>query len=137
MSSAAHDLQAAVVAALRADTALTALTGGEDRILDTVPPEQAFPYVAIGRTATTDRSTDDRAGEEHLLTLRCWSRATSRDEVLAMAARVTAALAGLGGIHGDTRIVSLRPVSGDHGYEPADLAWRAVSRFRALTEPAD
>lgn len=134
--SAGHDLQAAIVAALRADAALSTLTGGEARILDVVPPEQAFPYVAIGKTTTQDWSTDDRPGEDHIVTLRCWSRATSRDEALAMADRASAALEGIEGVHGATRIVSFRPVSSDHGYEPADRAWRAVLRFRALSEPA-
>lgn len=136
MSSAAHDLQAAIVAALRADTDLVALLGDADRILDRVPPDRAFPCVVIGRTAAQDWSTDDRTGEEHLVTLRGWSRATSREEVLAVAERMRVALAALAGTHGDTRIVSLQPVSADHGYEPADRAWRATLRFRALTEPA-
>lgn len=134
--SAAHDLQAAIVAALRADTELVALLGDADRIQDRVPPGRALPFVAIGRTSAKDWSTDDRTGEEHLVTLRGWSRATSRDEVLAMAERAAAALAGLAGVHGGTRIVSFEPVSSDHGYEPADRAWRATLRFRALTEPA-
>jgi hypothetical protein len=134
--SAAHDLQAAIVAALRADTDLVALLGDADRVMDRVPPGRAFPFVAIGRTSAQDWSTDDRTGEEHLLTLRCWSRATSRDEVLAMAERVSAALDDLAGVAGDTRIVSFEPVSSDHGYEPADRAWRVTLRFSALTEPA-
>ncbi|WP_193175907.1 DUF3168 domain-containing protein [Oricola nitratireducens] len=136
MSSAAHDLQAAIVAALRADTDLVALLGGEDRILDRVPPDRALPCVVIGRTAAQDWSTDDRTGEEHLVTIRGWSRATGRTEVLAVAERVTAALVALAGVSGDTRIVSCLPVSTDHGYEPADRAWRATIRLRALTEPA-
>jgi hypothetical protein len=134
--SAAHDLQAAIVAALRADMELVTLLGGADRIQDRVPPGRALPFVAIGRTSAQDWSTDDRTGEEHLVTLRCWSRATSRDEVMAMAERISAALAGLAGVAGDTWVVSFEPVSGDHGYEPADRAWRARLRFRALTEPA-
>ncbi|MFZ2101987.1 MAG: DUF3168 domain-containing protein, partial [Oricola sp.] len=134
--SAAHDLQAAIVAALRADAGLLALTGAEDRILDRVPLERGLPFVVIGRTSAQDWSTDDGAGEEHLVTIRCWSRATGRTEVLAMAERVTAALSGLSGVHGGTRIVSFEPVSSDHGFEPADRAWRAASRFRALSEPA-
>lgn len=134
--SAAHDLQAAIVAALKADTELVALLGDADRIMDRVPPDRAFPLVVLGRTSVQDWSTDDRAGEETLVTLRCWSRATSRDEVLAMAERVGMPLAGLGGVHGNTRVVSLEPVSADHGWEPADRAWRAVLRFRALTEAA-
>lgn len=134
--SAAHDLQAAIVAALKADAELVALLGDADRVLDRVPPERDFPFVAIGRTSVQDWSTDDRAGGEHLVTLRGWSRATSRAEVLAIAERISAALAGLTGVQGDTRIVSFEPVSSDHGYEPADRAWRAVLRFRALTEPA-
>lgn len=134
--SAAHDLQAAIVAALKADTELVALLGDADRVLDRVPPERDFPFVAIGRTSIQDWSTDDRAGGEHLVALRCWSRATSRAEVLAIAERMTAGLEGLAGVVGDTRIVSFEPVSSDHGYEPADRAWRAVLRFRALTEAA-
>ncbi|QKV18632.1 DUF3168 domain-containing protein [Oricola thermophila] len=133
---AAHDLQAAIVAALRGDAELVALLGDAGRITDRVPPDRAFPFVAIGRTAVSDWSTDDSAGEEHLVTLRCWSRATGRAELLAVAERVTAALSGLSGIHGGTRIVSLLPVSAEHGFEAADRAWRAVLRFRALTEPA-
>lgn len=134
--SAARDLQAAIVAALRADTDLVALLGGEERVMDRVPRGRDFPFVAIGRTSAQDWSTDDRAGEEHLVTLRCWSRATGRDEVLAIAERLTAALSGLSGTHGDTRIVSFAPLSSEHGYEPADRAWRATLRFRALTEVA-
>jgi len=134
--SAAHDLQAAIVAALKADTALVALLGDADRVLDRVPPERDFPFVAIGRTSIQDWSTDDRTGGEHLVSLRAWSRATSRAEVLAIAERMTAALEGLAGVQGETRIVSFEPVSSDHGYEPADRAWRAVLRFRSLTEPA-
>ena len=134
--SAAHDLQAAIVAALKADTELVALLGDADRVLDRVPPGRDFPFIAIGRTSIRDWSTDDRTGGEHLVTLRCWSRATSRAEVLAVAERMTAALEGLTGVRGDRRIVSLEPVSSDHGYEPADRAWRATLRFRSLTEPA-
>jgi len=134
--SAAHDLQAAIVAALKVDADLVALLGDADRIQDRVPPGRALPFVAIGRTSAQDWSTDDREGEDHLVTLRCWSRATSRGEVLAMAERVTIALSGLAGVHGATRIVSFEPVSGEHGHEPADRAWRATLRFRALTEAA-
>ena len=134
--SAAHDLQAAIVFALKADTELVALLGDAERVLDRVPPERDFPFVAIGRTSVQDWSTDDRTGREHLVTLRSWSRATSRAEVLAIAERMNAALEGLAGVQGETRIVSFEPVSSDHGYEPADRAWRAVLRFRALTERA-
>jgi len=134
--SAARDLQAAIIAALKSDTELVTLLGDTDRIVDRVPPGRDFPFVAIGRTSVQDWSTDDHAGEEHILTLRCWSRVTSRDEVLAMAEHVSAALEGLAGIHGETRIVSFVPVSFDHGYEPADRAWRTSLRFRALTEAA-
>lgn len=134
--SAAHDLQAAVIAALNADAALVALLGDAELILDHVPAERTFPFVAVGRTAARDWSTDDRAGEEQLITLRCWSRETGRAEVLALAERVTAALSLLAGVAGDTRIVAFLPVTNDHGYEPADLAWRATLRFRAFTEPA-
>jgi hypothetical protein len=132
----AADLQKAVVGALRADAGLLAIIGSATNVRDFVPPDRTFPFVAIGRATARDNSTDTLAGEEHVMTIRCWSRATSRAEVLAMAERVSAALADYTGTEGATRIVAILPVSADHGYEPAELAWLATVRVRALAEPA-
>jgi Protein of unknown function (DUF3168) len=137
MSSAAHDLQAAIVAALKGDASLVALLGDAGQIRDHVPPGRTFPMVVIGRFTGVDWSTDTGPGMEQMATIRCWSRETGRAQVLAIGEAVAGALDGITGVQGGTRIVHLHFVSSDCRYEPADLAWRATLRLRALTEPAN
>ncbi|WP_421852467.1 DUF3168 domain-containing protein [Oricola sp.] len=137
MSKAAHDLQAAIVSALKNDSALVALLGSDKQIADFVPADFALPIVVIGGVSARDWSTDDVPGCDHQVTIRCWSEGTSRANVLALAERVETALAGLSGIHGTTRLVLLRSTSAQADYVAAELAWRVTSRFRVLSEPAN
>lgn len=133
--SAAHDVQAAIVAALSGDAALGALLG-TGAILDHMPIRRDFPMIVIGRASVQDRGTDDGPGGEHLLALHCWSREPGRAEALAIADRVTTLVEALSGASGSTNIVLARRVTLDHAREPGDLAYRATLRFRVLTEPA-
>lgn len=134
--SGAHDLQAAVVAALKGDASLTALLG-EGAILDRMPIERTFPLVVLGRCSVEDWGTDSGAGGEHLMTIACWSRETGRGQVLAIADRVTAVVEALSGTSGETNIVLARRMTLDHAREADDRAYRATLRFRVLTEPAE
>lgn len=58
--SAAVELQSAVFAALSANPALLALTGGQPRIYDHTPANVAFPYITFGRTSGYDWDTGTR-----------------------------------------------------------------------------
>ena len=72
------ELQKAVVAALKADAALSALVG--DRVYDRAPQRVVFPYVAIGEMQVLSDDVDCISGFEVYLTIHVWSRAYGRVE---------------------------------------------------------
>ncbi|WP_374620569.1 DUF3168 domain-containing protein [Devosia sp.] len=86
-------LQAALVAALRADAQLAALVGTS--IFDAPPKNAVAPYVAIARHDMVPRDTDAAPGQEHRLALHVWAGQPSRKAALAIAERVLAVAAVL------------------------------------------
>ncbi len=81
-------LQAALVAALKADAQLTALVGTS--IFDAPPKDAAPPYVAIARHDLVPRDGDAAPGQEHRLALHIWAGQPSRRAALAIAEQVLA-----------------------------------------------
>lgn len=79
----------AVRAALLADEALASLVQG---VLDYVPEDQAFPYIALGDVVETPADAHDRFGSETLLTLHIWSKYRGYAQGLTIATRVRQAL---------------------------------------------
>ena len=79
-------LQAALVAALRADAALAELVDG--RVFDAPPKGAVAPYVAVARHDCEPRDGDLAPGSEHRVVLHCWADRPSRAAALALAARV-------------------------------------------------
>lgn len=69
--SAFWPLQVAVRQRLLADPILMAKIKG---VFDSVPNDQAFPYVTIGDVTSSPYRTFDRFGEECTITLHIWSR---------------------------------------------------------------
>lgn len=134
MTSAAAELQKAIVAALSGDAALGAVVGS--RIFDQAPASVPFPYIAFGRTGIHDWSTSTEDGTEQLFTLHVWSKAKGRQETLAIMEQVrvrldNAALA-LAGHH----LVSLRLDYGEARRDDDLSVHHGLMRFRAVTEPA-
>ena len=82
-------LQGPLVAALRADSALTALIGG-NAVFDAPPKEKRAPYVTIARHDVLPRDGDVAPGHEHRVLVHAWSAEASRRAVLAIADRVIA-----------------------------------------------
>lgn len=82
-------LQGTLVAALRADPALSALLGG-DGIYDSPPKGRAAPYVVIARHDLLPRDGDAAPGHEHRVLLHAWAAEASRKGVLAIVDRVAA-----------------------------------------------
>lgn len=82
-------LQAALVEALGADGALSALVGAGG-IFDAPPRSRPAPYVVIDRHDMRQRDGDDTPGQEHRVLLHCWSDQPSRKAALDIAARVVA-----------------------------------------------
>lgn len=133
--SAALALQSAVFAILSANTELNALTGGGARIYDDVPPATPYPYVSFGQTIERDWSTGSEDGREHTFTLHVWSRSPGRAQVHAIAAVIRASLHQAGLTISGHRLVNLRHELTDARREPDGETYRAIVRFRAVTEP--
>ncbi|WP_371345276.1 DUF3168 domain-containing protein [Ancylobacter sp. IITR112] len=128
-------LRRAIHAALTTDAALTAALGA-GRIHDVPPASPAFPYVTLGEAQVTDWSTGTEAGAEHRLTLACWSREGGHGEAHALAHLVQQALHDAPLALDGHRLVNLRFTSADIRREPGGRSYRALLRFRAVTEPA-
>lgn len=82
-------LQAALVAALAADSELTALIGAE-AIFDAPPKGRRPPYVTVARHDVLPRDGDLAPGHDHRVLVHAWSAEASRKAVLAIADRVLA-----------------------------------------------
>jgi len=133
--SASLALQAAIVTALSASPDLTAITGGTPRVYDAVPAMTPYPYVSIGQTIERDWSTSTEDGHEHSVTLHVWSRAPGRTEVHKAAAIIRGLLhlapLPMTGFH----LIDLRHQFSEARREPDGETYRAIIRFRAVTEP--
>ena len=135
LSGAAVALRRAIHYALAADTALTAALGGA-RIHDVPPGGAEFPYVTLGEAQVLDWSTATEAGAEHRLTLACWSRQGGHGEAHQLAHLVQQALHDAPLTLEGHRLVNLRMSAAEIRREPGGRTYRALLRFRAVTEVA-
>ena len=83
-------LQAALVAALQADSALAGIA-----VFDAPRRGAVAPYVAIARHDLLPRDGDAAPGFEHRVMVHCWAADPSRKAVLVLAECVVAAADGL------------------------------------------
>lgn len=134
MSTAAAALRAAIHDALAADGALEALLGGP-KIYDEPPRGVAFPYVTIGDAQVSDFSAGEAPGEEHRLTLNAWSRQGGHREAHTIAGALLGALDDAPLALSGHRLVGLRFATADVRREPDGRTYRALVRFRAVTQP--
>lgn len=135
MSSPAWELQKAIYATLKTDSALIALLGGE-HIYDEVPRGAAFPYITFGPSTTRDWSTGTETGAEHLITIRAWSKSGGEKEVHLLLDAIRAALHEASPTVADHRLVSLRHETSDALRGADGETYQGIARFRAVTEPA-
>lgn len=88
MHTAMIALQTALVTALQADAALTALIGAEG-VFDAPPAGRDAPYVAIARHDAVNRDSLVAPGTDHRLTFHVWAGRASRAAALEIAERLT------------------------------------------------
>src|SRR5262249_20879864 len=131
--AASAALRAAVHAALTADAALVAALGGP-KIYDE-PPREALPYVTLGEMRVADFSTGSEEGLEHQLTLHAWSRQGGQREAHVIAGALLQALDNAPLALAGHRLVNFRFSSADVRREADGRTYRALVRFRAVTEP--
>ncbi|HET8543168.1 MAG TPA: DUF3168 domain-containing protein [Pseudolabrys sp.] len=133
-TAASAALRAAVHAALMADPALVAALGGP-KIYDEPPREAAFPYVTLGETRVADFSTGSEPALEHQLTLHAWSRQGGHREAHVIAGALLQALDDAPLALAGHRLVNFRFSTADVRRESDGRTYRALVRFRAVTEP--
>ena len=130
---AAAALQAAIHARLIADTSVTSLLGGP-KVHDRTPPDETFPYVTFGATASQDWSTGTERGDAHLITINVWSRQQGKKQVLDIAGAVISSLETFVLLPAGHRVVLLRADGVAANYDASLRGYRATVRFEALTE---
>lgn len=93
MSDPCNPLQAAIYAALAADAAVLAATGGSVRIYDKLPDPVPYPHVRIGELEANDDSTTCESAWDCFHTIHIFSRANApRAECNAIAGAIRAEL---------------------------------------------
>ncbi len=135
MNSASLALQTALVGAVAANADITTATGGSPRVFDDIPPATPYPYISVGHTLERDWSTGTEDGREHTVTLHVWSRAPGRRQVHEIAALLRATLHQADLLLTGHRLVNLRHEFTEARREPDGETYRALVRFRAVTEP--
>jgi len=90
MSEVSLMLQAAVVAELKAASALTAIVG--ERIYDAVPASAVFPYVTFRVDGVLDDGVDCVEASEIFFSIHVWSRAVGWPEASRIAGEIRDAL---------------------------------------------
>lgn len=132
--SAEMAVRAAVIAALRADAALTTLAND---VYDGEPARAAAPYVFAGECVGADWGGKDVEGREVRVTIGLAAAGEPGEQLSGMMARVDPALGALAPVDG-WRVVSARLARSRvarAGPAPAG-GWRAVMdyRLRAVRE---
>jgi hypothetical protein len=133
MSSAALDLQKAIVLRLTSDAALTGQLGGS-KIYDHPSAGAKLPYVSLGHTMAYDWSTASEAGHEHLVTIHVWSRAGGRIEAHEIMEKIRLRLDGFGAELLNHRLVLLRLEFEEVRFDVGEDGYHGMMRYRALTE---
>ena len=133
MTSASWALQQAAFAALAASDAVRAVAA--ERIFDAVPYGTAFPYIVIGDDSEGNSDTATEDGSEHVLSVHIWSRAGGHKEIKRAAAAVRQTLDDAALTLDGHKLIDIRFLSADFRRETDGETYRALLRFRAVTEP--
>ncbi len=126
-------LAAALLSAVRADPALSALVGG--RIWDEPPPDPVHPYLHLGRLELRPALGEPGEGSEIVATITCVSRFGGKEEAAQVDSALRDALHDRALTLDGHRLVNLR-VTFQDTFRASD--WRStygVTRLRAVVEP--
>ena len=133
MTSASFSLQAAIFAALSADSTLQSLIGA--RLYDAVPQAPAFPYAVLGDDAETNWDTATEQGSEHIITVDVWSRGGGHKESKAIADAVRTVLDGAALTPPGQTLIDIRYQGAAFARADDGETYRATLKFRAVLEP--
>lgn len=128
-------LQAAIVAALKASSAVKAVVGDPARVYDRVPDGAAFPYIAYGASQTLPDFTVCAGPAETFITLDGWSRGVGKVEAKQLADAICTALAAPLTVTG-FRVVVQEIEDVNVRADPDGLTTRATVSLRFETTPS-
>lgn len=134
MADSTLSVQAAVVAALKADAGVGAVVG--DRIYDRAPGSATFPFVSLGPTlGGTEVETQGGEGWETVVTLDVWSRyAPGRKEAADALAAIHAALQNVDLSLSGFTVVMLRLIDSRLMSDEDGVTTHGVARYRIVTD---
>jgi|SRR5215207_3940024 len=127
------ELQKAIVARLRADSAVTAIVG--QRIYDQPPTAPTFPYITLGSDQTIPDRADCYDGSEVTIQVDVWSRGVGFPESKRIAEAVRASLNDAPLVLTGHTLVDLYETDTRSLRDPDGATSHAALTFRALTEP--
>lgn len=130
-------VQAAIVAALKASSAVTdLLAAGAASVYDHVPEDAGFPFVTVGESAARPFDGKGEDGMDQQVTIHCWSRQRGMKEAKAIMAAVVAALDRQSLALSGHSLVDIAFLFSDSLLDPDGLTRHGVQRFRVLTQEA-
>ena len=132
MASLKLELQGAIVQALKADPAVTALVAG--RIYDQPPTNAVFPYITYGPSTYVRDDAGCINGYQAFVQLDVWSRAVGNPEALKIADAVEHALHDVDLVLTTNAFVFINHVQTDTARDPDGLTTHGVIRLEAFAE---
>lgn len=130
------DVQTGVFTHLTAAGALTALLAdGAGSILDHVPAGTAFPYLVIGETSARPLDGHAASGNEIMLTLHTYSRASGMQQARSIMAAVYTALHEADFTVPNQALALCRCIGSEAALEADGLTRHGIQHFRIITEP--
>lgn len=130
MADPVLELQGAIIARLKANSAVTALVG--NRIGDIPQSTWAKPYISIGPSNYIAELVDCIDGGEIMMQVDCWSDATVMSQVRQVADAVRRALRNWDPLLPTNALVSFEPWRTDFIIDGAIK--QAALRFNAIVE---
>lgn len=126
------ELQGAIVAALKADPAVSGIAAGH--IYDRVPEDRVFPYVSIGATDTVEADAECLTGYEITQQIDIWSREVGYPECKRLTDAVRAALHEIDLALATNALVFLRCIQARMYRDPDGLTSHGALTFEASVE---
>lgn len=134
MTSPVLALRAAILARCGADAALAGLMGGEVRLFDEPPRDEAPLYAVFAECEARDASTSTERGHEQDLAIAVWARPGSAASALAAADRIAALLDDADLTLTGHHLVHLAVTATEADRDAETNLARATIRMRAVTE---
>lgn len=115
-----------IIVSVKGNAALNTAIGG--RVYTNVPQNETFPYVVVG-IDSSDFSTKDTAGMEHVIQFDIYSRTATTDQVSNIR-KMIYDLFNRDESKSDTDIIDYQ--TGALFKEPDGVTWHGVIQFRAI-----